>query len=408
MATIAVCEDKSRVLADLEFLEKLVLESTPEELYENSSSIYNLSARNIGKIKGTEEEHLKDRYITLINGIVKYLPSEAPEVSEHTHTHTPRIDSTPDIDSRLGSIENILIQTLSYLQKQETVQNDIIRRMQKLDKRISKVESVCVKEFPIPVVYKINFSILAHCNLNCKGCSHFAPIASKHIVPADIVRDDLNQVAKLTEGSVTLLHIFGGEPLLHPNFKQIIKDARNAFPNAKIKVLTNGVLLPSQDESFWVACHDTGVELNVTKYPINLDFEKLEQTALDYNVEYTYFSKSGEVEKTLQKYPLDVLGTQDPRKNFLNCCLSHNCNVVREGRLYYCPVIANSAFFNKRFGTNMILDKRDYLEIDKIDSYDQLLTFLASPKPFCRYCDTKKMKEDIPWELSKRKIKEWT
>jgi len=405
MVTVNTCEEKSRVLADLEFLEKFVVESTPEELYENSSSMYNLSARNIGKIKGTPDEHLKSRYLAIVNSILKYLPGEAQETPEITPT--PCLEGTPDVNSRLTSIENILLQTLSCIQKQETTQDEIVQKMKKIERRINKIESICVKELPIPVIYKINFSILAHCNLNCKGCSHFAPLADKRIVPTEVIRKDLYQMAKITDGSVTLLHIFGGEPLLHPNFKEIIKDAKQAFPNAKIKVLTNGVLLPSQDEAFWVACHDNDIELTVTKYPINLDFEKIEQTAREYNVEYTYFSSSGRVEKTLQKYPLDVLGTQDPRKNFANCCLSHNCNVIREGKLYYCPVIANSASFNKQFGTNMILDKRDYLEIDTVESYDQLLTFLASPKPFCRYCDTKKMKEDLPWELSKRKMSEW-
>jgi len=74
MVSIAECEEKSRILSDLEYLEEQIKESTPEVLNENSSSIYNLSIRNIGKIKGTPEEHLKSRYLTVVNSIMSYLP----------------------------------------------------------------------------------------------------------------------------------------------------------------------------------------------------------------------------------------------------------------------------------------------------------------------------------------------
>jgi len=320
---------------------------------------------------------------------------------------TPELTHFPSLDSRLNNIEKMLLQTISYLQKQETSQTKVVQKMQTIEKRLNNVENSLLKKLPISIIYRLNFSILTHCNLNCRGCSHFAPLADKHIVSTDVIKNDLFQMAKITNGSVTLLHFYGGEPLLHPNLKEIIKDARQAFPNTKIKVVTNGVLLPSQDEAFWVVCSENDIELSVTKYPINLNFEKIEQTALKYNVEYTYFRTSGKVEKTLQKYQLDIQGDQDPRKNFGNCCMPYHCNTVREGRIYYCPVISNSGFFNKKFKTNMMIDKRDYLDIYSIESYDQLLNFLATPKPFCKYCDTKKRKEGLTWELSKRKMSEW-
>jgi len=71
---LPIKEEKSRVLADLEYLEYLLSVSTPEELIESSSSIFNLSMRNIGKIKGTPNDVLKDRYINLVNNLLKYLP----------------------------------------------------------------------------------------------------------------------------------------------------------------------------------------------------------------------------------------------------------------------------------------------------------------------------------------------
>jgi len=69
-------ENDSRVLADLEYLEQHISQATPEELYENATEIYNLAARNIGKINGTPDEDLKSRYMSLVNTLLKYLPSQ--------------------------------------------------------------------------------------------------------------------------------------------------------------------------------------------------------------------------------------------------------------------------------------------------------------------------------------------
>jgi len=72
-------ESKSRPLADLEYLEMQINQATPEELYENATNTYNLIAQNIGKIKGTPDEHLKPRYMALANKILKYLPTPKDE-----------------------------------------------------------------------------------------------------------------------------------------------------------------------------------------------------------------------------------------------------------------------------------------------------------------------------------------
>jgi len=85
-------QEKSRVLADLEYLEQLISSSTPEELVEASSSIYSLSIRNIGKINNTAEHHLKGRYMTIINRLLKYLP----DASDHSQSKQEK-QQTQDI-----------------------------------------------------------------------------------------------------------------------------------------------------------------------------------------------------------------------------------------------------------------------------------------------------------------------
>jgi len=88
METIVTSEEKSKVLTDLEYLEKLCSELSVEELGFYGSRMYNLSARNIGRIQGTPENHLKSRYMAVVNNILKYLPDIPPE--ETTSKQKPK------------------------------------------------------------------------------------------------------------------------------------------------------------------------------------------------------------------------------------------------------------------------------------------------------------------------------
>jgi len=72
-------DDKSRMLADLEYFEQLYSQSVPAELYANASDMYDLAIRNLGKIADTPDEYLKPRYTTLVNNLLKYLPSSLAE-----------------------------------------------------------------------------------------------------------------------------------------------------------------------------------------------------------------------------------------------------------------------------------------------------------------------------------------
>jgi len=428
MTTIDPNEEKNRVLADLEYLEQLLQESPYEELYEHSNSMYNLAARNIHKIKDTQEYQLKSRYMTIVNTLMKYLPSHTeepepkiqPETSPKPQYQLPKEQPTqvavpestnPNIEQRLDNIEQILAKTITYFTQQETAQKEshkkIMTYLQEVKRTIGGFEKNYLKAAPQPILEGISYNVVSHCNLNCKHCTHFAAIVDKHIVPPEVIYADLTHLSKLTEGAISLLKLLGGEPLLHPQLTEILVNVRKIFPNTYIKILTNAILLPRQDEVFWKACHDNEIELTVTKYPINLNYAKIEQIAKQYNVEYVYHAHTDEVTKTMSKMPIDPKGLQDPKRSFWRCRQANKCSLCLEGNIYPCPMVHNAKYFNKAFGTNMIVNKKDYLPLYEIESYEQLLTFLSTPKPFCRYCDSNHVVENLPWGLSEKKIEEW-
>lgn len=250
-------------------------------------------------------------------------------------------------------------------------------------------------------------NIVDHCNLRCKGCDHFAPIAEERFVSLDCIEKDLAQMSRILKGDLFSIGIMGGEPLLHPQLKEILFYTRRAFPETIIRLVTNGILLLRQDEDFWRICREQNIFVVCTKYPINLDFEAMKEKAAAHHVLFDFHDNTGLVTKTSYKIPLDTHGRQNPRKSFSNCFHANLCPFLMEGKFYPCTVAPNVRHFNKKFGTHMALEDGDFLNIYHVTQASEVLDFLSSPKPFCRYCDVENRSYGQKWERSQKAMEEW-
>ena len=274
--------------------------------------------------------------------------------------------------------------------------------------KINTLETKYLKIQPQPRLSYFVLNILDHCNLRCKGCDHFAAIAEKRFVPLENIVNDLRQISKITEKMVTRIGIMGGEPLLHPYLPEILTAARKEFPNTLIQLVTNGILLLQQDDVFWSTCCANEIVIVVTKYPIELNYDKIVHVAQEKNVEFEYYGKTGEETKTLYKMPMDILGRQNAQLSFWNCYHGNSLPLLMEGKFYPCTVAPNATHFNKKFDTKMELGKGDYIDIYSINILAELLLFLSTPKPFCRYCKTTERSWGHVWERSRQEMSEWT
>ena len=251
-------------------------------------------------------------------------------------------------------------------------------------------------------------NILDHCNLNCAGCDHFAPLANKRCIPLEQIKNDLFRFSEIMGGKADIIGIMGGEPLMHPDIIEICRLARDAFPNSKIQIDTNGILLLKQEKIFWDSCRNNKITIVNTKYPIPLDHEKIEQKCFEEKVKFEYYGKTGEVQKTLFKIPFDLDGKQDPRKSFEDCFHANHCITLMEGRIYPCTIAPNAHIFNDYFGTSIDIEDGDFLDIYDDVSRADVLNFVSNPIPFCRYCAVSMRSFGYPWTTSERSIKEWT
>lgn len=258
-----------------------------------------------------------------------------------------------------------------------------------------------------------------HCNLNCYSCNHFSPLAKKTFLDIEEFKKDFKRMSELTAGHVDIISLMGGEPLLHPQINEFIQSARNYFPNSNIQVVTNAILLNNMDNNFWEVCSKNKIWLSCTEYPIKINWDEIREKAKKFNVTIYFLSNNGANEiqtytpcnkdnKTSWYYPLDIEGKQNIEENFLNCKEANSCIHLRHGKLYTCCVAPNICHFNEHFNKNIPLNENDGIDIHKAKNLREVLDFLAKPINFCKYCNVKKRKLDLPWQRSQKSIKEYT
>lgn len=280
--------------------------------------------------------------------------------------------------------------------------------VKKLEQNITEQNNELLRLVPRPCLEYLILNILDHCNLRCQGCDHFACISDKHLVPYEVLHRDLDRLAEIFQGDyIDKIAVMGGEPLLHPELLNILTDVRAHFPYTIIRLTTNGLLLLKQNNDFWRVCRENDVTIVNTKYPINLDFDMMQERAKEEQVKFQYFEQTGEhiIKKSFKKY-INLKGDGNPVENFVKCPISNYGNFLMEGKLYGCPFSCQSyRIFNKKFNENLRMTEDDYLDIYKINNKKEVFDFAARPKYYCRYCMGLSTLYD--WARSKGDIYEW-
>lgn len=256
-------------------------------------------------------------------------------------------------------------------------------------------------------VLNFEVNVVDHCNLNCQCCNHFSPLAEKKFLNCTEYERDIQRLALITNGKIGTLMLLGGEPLLHPGIVSIMQISRKHLRNTEISIVSNGLLLGKMDAAFWQACREFDIHIVLTKYPIGFDYGALEKRALQEKVSLSYAYESQEL-KTSWRLPLRDEGELNPYINYMKCYHAKRCVVLREGRLYTCPISAYVHIFNRYFGKNMPEGDANSIDIYEEDSAERLYKFLSSPIPMCKHCDIANYEYNIPWSTSKRQLSEWT
>ena len=200
-----------------------------------------------------------------------------------------------------------------------------------------------------PHLHRLLFHVTDHCNLNCKGCTHFSNIAEKSFADPEAYQRQMIRLTKVFSG-ITEIFLLGGEPLLHPRMASFIDITRESFPQVAHQC----------DDQRTPGSQDAGRVLGVDAPKRRLapvrrlpgwsreGRDRGDRAARGCQVEWT------DPREEFFKLPIDLAGEQDPADSFRQCRGVMNCPVLRDGRIYPCAYAAFIDIFERKFDVDGI------------------------------------------------------
>ena len=242
---------------------------------------------------------------------------------------------------------------------------------------------------------RIEYHVVDHCNLNCKGCAHFSNISPHSFRDVNDFEKEISCLAskiKLDE-----LRIMGGEPLLHPNLVSFLSVARKYYTKSKITVCTNAIALNRMNDDFWDCMRKNKIGLELTMYPpMKEKFGDVIRLVHKNRIKIMHIHVADYFVGTMNRK-----GDSDPVITHKHCTM-RICHHLRGGVLYLCPVACYMDYYNSYFQQEIPRDNGiDIFE----NSGSDLEKYVTTSKDVCRYCTTKC--HTFEWAQSKKEVNEW-
>lgn len=236
-----------------------------------------------------------------------------------------------------------------------------------------------------PILPYLECGIVAHCNLNCKGCDAISNISEKKFEDIHRFEENLKQLRNLFS-HVKFFKLFGGEPLLHPELEMFIRMVRRYFPGAEIVVHSNGLLIPGMKEELFRLMNHFNVSFIFSGYPPTVAMKRKITDKLNmYGVNYQFVGGLSTIPIVEFRKLINLKGEYNPKEIFKYC--KGTCVNLIRGTLS-CGMGFAIEKLEKKYETEIYKDKWERC----IDIYETKLNGweirerLNSPSEMCAYC----------------------
>ena len=250
---------------------------------------------------------------------------------------------------------------------------------------------------------RLEFVVTDTCNLNCKGCTHYSPLAPREFEPIGRLESTIRQLAQKCGRAVESAYLIGGETLLYPDLEKAMAVLRECFPTQKLCIYTNGLLLPKMADSFWEKASELNFTIEITRYPVKFDYDGVIELCRQKGVECNVFGDRS-LANSFFRFALDPAKGQNAALSHLRC-YNRGCISVIGEKIYPCPISGCIEHLNRSKGTDFKHCKGDFLLVDEIRGADQIRRLRDRPVPFCSYC--KLPPAVVKYGPSKREASEW-
>ncbi|TCL58123.1 4Fe-4S single cluster protein [Kineothrix alysoides] len=216
-----------------------------------------------------------------------------------------------------------------------------------------------------------------HCNLNCRGCSHFCPLVKEEIfTDYELFERDIYRLKELIP-YIKQIRIMGGEPFLNPQLGKFVSITRNKYKESDIRIVTNGILVENLSDELWEIIKENNVKIDISAYPALIK-------RIDYIVDeiLKHGVKVGLIRNVSYFNQIMHEKRELPFDNTSNCI----CNNIHDGHIASCPMAFYGKYFNEYFHTNIPFESGQ-IDLFKIKSGKELMEKLNTPFAFCNYCN---------------------
>ena len=234
-------------------------------------------------------------------------------------------------------------------------------------------------------IFQTDVLVTEKCNLACSFCNMFIPHYElpKHR-DIQIILSDIDSYFNLVD-YVSIFHLVGGEPFLHPNIKNIIEYILEKYSDKidKFIITTNGTVLPK--EEILEVLKNNNVILSVSNYSNKL--EKLKSKVERVIDTYKVNNINHYVRNNIEWYDFGDLRIKNNMNdeeliNHFDSCTAP-FRGLNDGKFYYCH-LNTSAVLTKLFPLN----DNDYVNLSDVSSADLIKFDLGFTEfGYITFCD---------------------
>lgn len=225
-----------------------------------------------------------------------------------------------------------------------------------------------------------------YCNLNCKACTHYAPLFKESEFDPDTIYRDMEQFAAFSN-RVLSFYIMGGEPFLREDLDEVVRRGRELFPKSILTVVTNGLLIPERvPERVLQAIVDAGALVSISEYkPTEKIIDRITKRLEDAHIDYVI--RSAEDKENFIKTISIAADSPYP-----SLCISDGCVNLYRGHVSRCPSVMYLGRLNKAF--SLELPTEGVYPIGAFSSVEEFNAQMTETIPLCAHCKSCQ----IAWE----------
>lgn len=236
-----------------------------------------------------------------------------------------------------------------------------------------------------PFLNYLEINLVDNCNLNWRVCTFFKYLCKKY-VEVEQFEQDLKKVTN--KFNLYNFRLLGGEPLLHPDLKQIIEIARYYLPSSRIVIVTNGLLLDKLSPEILKSMSENNIMITISLYkPTFKKLNEILEILNKYNIKYLINDDVFRDIEPIQSFHTRLSETKNENDFSANkSCSGRFCRFIRDGKLAKCYLPLLIEVLNKKYGKKFELTDKDYILLDEIEDGWDAIDKLNGDIPFCQYC----------------------